>query len=290
MQNSKKTLVKTIKLGFKVGYLFITRNFVSKEEIAKSYDRVSQTYQERYLKTMHIYNDQLLQHFATLINHGKVLDLAGGTGYNSSYLQKFGDYEIDLVDLSQEMLKHCRIQKVNCINEGMLAYLKKQPNNCYNAVFCTWALLYEQPIKVLQECYRVLKQSGYLYILVNDKETLPQIRKVYPKLLIRYVDTIKRLMLELPMPKHTVQLNKWMQRVGFKVICSEALEQNFNFDSWLEAVDFVCGTGALAGYDVMIDLHDQDIKKSLVEELTAFSSRPQITHHFTKGVFYKGGK
>lgn len=58
----------------------------------------------------------------------------------------------------------------------------------------------------------VIKNGGYLYILVNDQQTLPQIRKIYPKLLIEYVDSINKLMFDLPMPNNAQQLERWAKK------------------------------------------------------------------------------
>lgn len=283
-----KKIINSLYLGIKVGYLFVSGQVVSKKDISASYDFVSETYQQQYLATMHIYNEQLLDHLKENIKHGKSLDLAGGTGFNCTYINESGNYHLDLVDLSKEMLKQYRSNDVTKINSGMLDYLKHQNCRSYDAIICTWALMYECPQKVIKECYRVLKNHGYLYILVNDKQTLPQIRKVYLKLLVEHVSIVKKLMFDLPTPKNQSQLNNWAKQAGFKQNQLETLKQDFNFDNWQEAAKFAVSSGALAGYDVMIDLHDHMVFKTLVKELNNLKGRPCITHHFIKGIFYKG--
>lgn len=283
-----KKIINSLYLGLKVIYLFISGQVVSKKDISDSYDFVSKSYQPQYLATMHIYNEQLLDHLKANIKQGKILDLAGGTGFNCAYINKSGNYHLDLVDISTEMLKQYRGSDVTKINSGMLEYLNNQNSQSYDAIICTWALMYECPVKVIKECYRVLKNHGYLYILVNDKQTLPQIRKIYLKLLVDHVAIVKKLMFDLPTPKNQNQLNKWAKQAGFKENRLETLKQDFNFDNWQEAAKFVVSSGALAGYDVMIDLHNQIVFKSLIKELNNLKERPCITHHFIKGIFYKG--
>lgn len=288
MQNAKTNLIKTVRLAIKVTLLFITRQIVSKEDIGNSYNLISKSYQQEYLTTMHIYNEQLLEHLLTNLNQGKILDLAGGTGFNSEYIAAYGNYDIDLVDISKEMLEQCYLN-INKNESGMLNFLNKQPAKKYDAIICTWALMYECPQKIIKECYQILKPRSYLYILVNDKQTLPQIRKSYPKLLIKEVSKINKLMLDLPTPKNQQQLDRWAKRAGFDRYSLETLRQDFIFDSWDKAAKFAISTGALAGYDIMIDLHDQDIFINLVGELEKISQYPCITHHFIKGIFYKDG-
>ena len=287
MQNTMQMIYKTFLLGVKVCYLYIKGRKVTSIDIGNSYQKVSQDYHHYYLSTMHQYNERLLDHLVSHVSKGKILDLAGGTGFNASYIMNKGKYDIDLVDISQDMLNQCRDPLIHKICENMLIYLKTCEEERYDALICTWALMYENPQKVLKECYRVLKKKGYLYILVNDRQTLPQVRKVYPLLLIEYVKHIQKLMMELPTPRHQKQLHQWNKNAGFKTLLCQEKKQDFLFDYWEDAATFVTSTGALAGYDVMIDLRDKDIFESFVKRLELTSNKPCITHHFIEGIAIK---
>lgn len=288
MQNNKINLLKVIKLGIKVCYYFITNKTATKQDIAESYNQVSQKYQETYLATMHIYNEQILNQLIKDIPEGYILDLAGGTGFNSVYLKDNNkDYQIDLVDISQDMLNQCTRKDINLICDSMIHYLSQQEVNKYDGIICTWALMYEKPQNVIKECYRVLKKGGYLYILVNDKATLPQVRKVYPYLLMKYERDVHKLMLDLPTPKDKSMLLKWGETNGFQCVSIEDNKQDFKFDSFKEATKFVTSTGALAGYDVMLDIKRQDILSMFTQLLEKSESHPCITHHFIITVFKK---
>lgn len=78
MHVKKRKIISLFHLGIKVGYLFITRKIVTRSDIGNSYDLVSKTYQQEYLKIMHTYNDILLNHLIKHISKGRILDLAGG--------------------------------------------------------------------------------------------------------------------------------------------------------------------------------------------------------------------
>lgn len=288
MQIKKKKIIKAVFLCLKVSYLFITRKKVSINDIANSYDKVSQSYQQEYLKTMHVYNNEVLNHLINHVFQGQVLDLAGGTGYNANYLQRYNKYKIDLVDISKQMLLQCENLNINKVCSGMLEYLTKQEDNYYDAIICTWALMYESPQKVFKQCWRKLKSDGYLYILVNDKQTLPQIRKIYFRLLIEHVSSINNLMMDLPTPRNCQQLWQWAKKAGFKKVKAVSKRQDFIFKDWYEAGNFVTSTGALAGYDIMLDLKDEKIFNSFIEQLKTVAVEPCITHHFIIGIFKKG--
>lgn len=78
MHVKKRKIISLFHLGIKVGYLFITRKIVTRSDIGNSYNLVSKTYQQEYLKIMHTYNDILLNHLIKHISKGRILDLAGG--------------------------------------------------------------------------------------------------------------------------------------------------------------------------------------------------------------------
>lgn len=288
MPNKKTNLIHKLKLGFKVSYLFFTSKKVTAEDVADAYNEVSQTYQSFYLDTMHTYNDQMLRHLVEHVPNGRVLDLAGGTGYNTTFLMKNNPlYKIDLVDIAQEMLDVCGTQGIHKICAGMCAYMKTQKDACYDAIVCSWALMYENPKLVLRECHRLLKVGGFVYILVNNKQTLPQVRRIYPKLLQLYISDIEKLMMDLPTPKNTKMLKHWGKKQHLMCHYEEDCYQDFTFSTWQEAATFVTSTGALAGYDKMIDLKRKDIFDSFIELLSTQGDKPCITHHFVKMIFQK---
>lgn len=289
MFHTAQYIKNTLWLGSKVSFYFLSRRLVNKEDIANSYNKVSKLYQETYLKEMHRYNDQLLDRVLSTYGNKdiNVLDLAGGSGYNCNYLKKHIPHiKCTLVDASSEMLKHCKDASISCVHSGMCAYMEKQQEATFDVILCTWALMYEKPQRVLKECFRILKPSGRLYILVNDKKTLPQVRTCYPLLLIHHVQDVHTLMMDLPTPRNEKQLRTWGKQVGFTCINIYSHTHEFPFSSHQEAIQFVTSTGALAGYDVMLDLHHPIIQNDFVKLLKKHCE-PCITHHFISAVFQK---
>ncbi|MBI2266476.1 MAG: methyltransferase domain-containing protein [Armatimonadetes bacterium] len=278
-----------IQLYYKVLKCCLAAKVVDRADIGNSYDLVSRCYDDQFLKTMQQYNIKMLS-LLPLPEKARVLDLACGTGFNSWWLlQAHPDYVIDAVDISEGMLRQAdrRLDgKANLIRSSALEFLGKSANEQYDLVVCTWALEYQPPIKVLRECSRVLKQDGQIGVILNSGQTLPEVRRVYKHLLIENSSRIEKLMLELPNPKDERHLDRWLRKAGFCEAQTFRGMHKFSFDSTAEMTDWVTSTGALAGFDVMADLHDEEVKKQVSALFERFGILA-ITHDFVWGIARK---
>ncbi len=259
-------------------------------DIAQSYDTISKGYEAFFLKTMHRYNDRVL---TLLLNQSvgkKVLDLACGTGYNTRFLQRNGvEAEFTLVDLSEGMLAQAKDKAINqrqltFLHQDMISYLRSCPDDNFDTIICTWAIKYQPPLQVIRECARVLKKGGRMAVLVNTADTLPEMRALYPRLLIRNIVKIRQVMIDLPNPKSSQMFQHWFISCGFDVVTVKKARHRFHFANATKLVEFLTSTGALAGYDRMIDLRSSKIKQQMI----AYFNRKQINsteHRFIYGIF-----
>jgi len=103
----------------------------------------------------------------SLTDLGEVLELGCGTGYFTETIAKDSDH-VFATDLSEELLenakkrlssiKHITIQKESC-------YSTSFKSEKFDTVFMANLIhVIEDPSKVLQECFRVLKDDGLLII------------------------------------------------------------------------------------------------------------------------------
>lgn len=313
-----------IRLYKKVAKLFLQNKLVSSMDIGISYDVVSKNYDNCFLNTMHQYNDEMLRHLCRQIQNqenSRVLDLAAGTGYNSIYLLKYlqdsesqlfrrpsteedhqseiemmayeskspSNYSFTLVDLSNGMLQKANEKlgdRVQYIKSDMLSYLTKCKENQFDTIICSWAIKYQEPAKIIAQCQRVLKPGGYIAVIVNTKKTLPQVREIYPSLLEKFASKIDKLMLELPNPKSLSDFDSWYLNKDFKKIISREGSHDFKFDSSEKLTEFVTTTGALAGFDRMLDLRNEEIQKEMAS-LFKQKDLKTATHHFVYGIYQK---
>ncbi|MCF0148134.1 MAG: class I SAM-dependent methyltransferase [Clostridium sp.] len=274
--------------------LFLTKRFTNLDDIANSYNRVSMNYEDIFLKEMHRYNEEMLNEIIIEHSNGNldrelnILDLACGTGFNSRFLYKsLNKSKFTLVDISKGMLseanKNCNF-KADFIEKDMLSFLKECEDNTFNIVICAWAIKYQEPKKIIEEVSRVLKKDGYFAVIVNLKNTLQEVRKIYPSLLLEnYVD-VDKIMKELPNPINKHSFERWFINNRFTKVNIKSGEHIFKFNTSEEAVNFVTSTGALAGFDSMIDIRNDKIKDKMTY-LFKSKNIKTITHKYVWGVF-----
>ncbi|MDD4774516.1 MAG: methyltransferase domain-containing protein [Eubacteriales bacterium] len=269
---------------------------VKNTDIAASYDKVSKNYERYYLDTMHRHNDRVLNLLINKIREKQdkqsILDLACGTGYNTKYLLSRGiEADYTLVDLSKGMLEVAGERgmdsSVSLVNKDMLSFLKECPGEYFDIVICMWAIKYQPPQKVILECERVLKKNGLMAVIVNTCDTLPQMRRLYPKLVVYNRRSIKKVMFDLPNPKNKKEFAGWFTKAGFCIDELDDGRQIFCFKNAKRLVEFLNSTGALAGYDTMLDLRADTIQRQMV----SYFKKNNILiaeHRFVFGVFEKG--
>lgn len=268
------------------------RIFVGPQDIGHAYDQVAGHYELYFLQTMHRYNDQLLDQLLVRLpkSDPMLLDLACGTGCNSLYLrERLPKATLILADISQGMLSQAeeRVKPPALFYQAdMLEGLRPFPAESFDAVVCCWALKYHRPHAVIAQCRRVLRPGGYLAVMLNTKDTLPEIRPAYAKLLRQNLRYVEKVMLPLPNPLTLRTFDHWFKWAGLGKCVSGQGEQRFDFRDAEQLTEFVTSTGALAGYDVMLDLRKSPLKAQFAA-LLAQCGQLSVTHRFVWGIYQK---
>lgn len=286
--------MRELKAVCKIVKLFFTKKYTNLNDIAQSYTRVSNNYDNSFLKIMHKYNEDMLDELVLNFNNKNykedinILDLACGTGFNSDYISsKINCNSFTLVDISEGMLKKAEGKlnlKARFIESDMLSFLEGCEDNSYDIVICAWAIKYQNPHRIIKEVARVLNNNGAFAVIVNLKSTLPEIRSIYPKLIKNHSNKVNKIMLELPNPINEDTFNKWFIKEGFKVNKLDKGQHIFSFGSPEELVYWVTSTGALAGFDSMIDMSDKNVISTMVELVENKKIRT-VTHKYVWGIF-----
>lgn len=131
---------------------------------AEEYDEFSRKYR---LKDLKEYANLATSHIA---EGGSVLEIATGPGYFCTELAKLGNFKITGLDISNDLVKIARTNaqqagvKVDFL-QGNASSLQF-PDTAFDFVFCSWAIKnFMEPVKVLNEMYRVLKPGGTALII-----------------------------------------------------------------------------------------------------------------------------
>lgn len=195
------------------------------EEIREKYwSRFSATYDknQEYVVGKN-FLDEVKINLNNLSNLGEVLELGCGTGCFTEAIAKNSN-QVFATDLSDELLenakkrlssvKHITFQKENC-------YSTSFKSEKFDTVFMANLIhVVEDPSKVLQECFRVLKDNGLLIITSFTSHEMKALEII--KLGFRYIKVWGKP------PKHTHRfspnsLGALMESTGFSIEESKIL-------------------------------------------------------------------
>jgi len=132
--------------------------------------------------------DEMKKQAKELTKHIKdgdsVLEVAPGAGYLSIELSKLGKYEITGMDISKDLVEICTKNAKEAgaqidFQQGNVSNMPFKPN-VFNFVICVLAFKnFKEPIKALNEMYRVLKSGGMALIMdLNKKASMKATKKV----------------------------------------------------------------------------------------------------------------
>ncbi len=140
---------------------------------AQQYDEFSRKYR---LKDLREYAELAAKHVKP---GGSVLDIATGPGYFCIELARLGSHKIAGLDISDDLI---RIARSNAESAGVKVDFRQGnasamdfPDAAFDLVFCSWAIKnFMEPVKVLNEMYRVLKPGGTALIVDLNHEAAGQ--------------------------------------------------------------------------------------------------------------------
>jgi ubiquinone/menaquinone biosynthesis C-methylase UbiE len=145
---------------------------------AKYYDKMTREHRISEMKRQ-------AKEIAIYIKEGDyVLEIAPGAGYLSIELAKLGKYKIIGMDISKDLVEIC----TKNAKEAGVEIDFKQGNvsnipfneNMFNLIICVLAFKnFKEPLKALNEMYRVLKPGGTALIMdLNKQATMKMTKKV----------------------------------------------------------------------------------------------------------------
>ncbi len=129
------------------------------------FDTYTSEYEAWFKKNRSVFESELLALKQAIPANKKGLEIGVGSGIFAEKLNiKFG------IDPSENMLKIARQRHLQ-VEHGYAEQLP-YPNNCFDfTAFITSVCFINEPLKALQEAYRVTKPQGYVIVAFIDKES-----------------------------------------------------------------------------------------------------------------------
>jgi ubiquinone/menaquinone biosynthesis C-methylase UbiE len=195
------------------------------DEIKEKYwSRFSATYDENQEYVVgKTFLNEIKRNIYNLSDLGEVLELGCGTGYFTESIVKNAKH-VFATDLSEELLENAK-KRLSSIK-----HITFQKENCYSTFFesekfdtvfmANLIHVIEDPLKVLQECVRVLKKDGLLIITSFTNYEMNPVEII--KLGFRYIKVWGKP------PRHTHRfspdnLGSLMKSAGFSIEESKIL-------------------------------------------------------------------
>ena len=248
---------KPVRTLMRVAKLALQRKYVSREDIADDYNRISSGYDANFSSRAAAHSDELVEGVAGLPSNARILDLACGTGaVVAAWRRRFPGAVITGVDSSPGMLAVARERCPNAtfVEGDMESSLRDVPDESLDAVSCAWALGYARPPLLARAVLRKLRRGGVFAVVENRRDTWPQIRRAAFGVAMEMPESLMCLMdLHLRLPKSGRSLGRLLRSAGFADVEFGEGHEEFVFADGRAVLDWSLGTGVSAGFDRAMD-------------------------------------
>ena len=200
----------------------MTKDFEGKKELANIYDGESSTYdktryvENKYRKYITLVKENLISKF---LKGGSILELGIGTGRFAIPLS--AKYRYIGIDISKGMLSVAKKKLENNKNVNLILMDAEKlgfKNESFDNIICVHTFkFFPDPIRVLGECYRVLRGEGRVIIITESRERLLQ------PLTFKNGRVKKREGKHFWKLYNLHELKSLITAIGFKIIYSQSL-------------------------------------------------------------------
>jgi ubiquinone/menaquinone biosynthesis C-methylase UbiE len=277
--------LKCLPLNLRMLKLVLAKRWLAKEDYATSYDEVAATYDDQWLCQLRPVTEKLLNALPGA-GDGDILDLGCGTGLSTLYLEKkYPDNPVIGIDISPAMLEIAgkKCSQSEFIEDDILEFLRKRPDNSAALIFSGWAIGYSSPAKIIKEARRVLKPEGAFAFVVNYYDTLAPVFYAFRKCMNQFPGQVN-MALNPNFPRNARDL--LMQFNGFTIQLHEDGNIPIHAPDDDITLEWLLKTGVLAGFDQVMPLRDN-------QEIAAYFNKvlketdKAVEHHYFMGVFIK---
>ncbi len=280
------------KMAARIMYLFFIKPADCSSLVKRSYDRISDGYDEIWTNHMRDLTGLLISRLNP--NTGDIsLDLTCGTGFATNLIvQKTGAIVVG-VDNSEGMITQARKNYGNSckfVQADILKYLKKQPSCSVDTVTCCWGLGYSRPFAVLREIRRVLRKGGKVGIIDNS---LFSLREVMYCSFLTFAEQPEKFvnLMRFRFLMNSWHLGLYCLLLGLKPKKLWGGEKSYSVENGKKAIEKLRATGGAAGFEYASNDEDSeeifDRFAEILEEKYLRSDGITITHRYLAGIAVK---
>lgn len=279
-----RLIYQYLRLFVRLIYLSLTNRKINCEHYRHSFDLLSLRFDPDWEKSIWPAVENLFGR-TTLRSSHALLDLGGNTGLTAISLgQEYRNVKIYVLNFSSGLaeLIRKRVKELNIANEEIVcgelrANLKKFPEENFDGAFCVFPkeLL---PKMIVKEIFRVLKKGAIFGMLIEAKDSTPEIRKVWWQLQLKHAGSLQNR-LSNSRPASLKELKKLVSFSGLRVLESWSGEIKIPYNSGSEALEKMLNSGALAGYEASLNIRDDAKLKTDFAQLFEKTGKT-VTHHY----------
>ena len=280
------------KMIGRTAYLFFVKPADCSGLVKKSYDRISDNYDQTWTNHMRDLTESLISKLSP--KQGDIcIDLTCGTGFATNLIAQRTQNTVIGVDSSEGMLTQARNNydhNCNFIQADILEYLKEQASSSVDVITCCWGLGYSKPFAVLRQIKRVLKSGGKVAIIDNSLFSLREI--IYCSFLT-YAEQPEKLnnLMRFKFLPNSLALSSMSRILNLKTSYSANGSKSYTVDSGPVAIDRLRATGAAAGFEYASEEKDEEqiFKRfaEIIEEKYMTSNGITVTHRYLAGIAQK---
>ncbi len=247
-------------------------------DISKDYDGVAQTYDDHYSKCLlsglRVFSQTASNNLQKNDSLKQCLELAAGTGESTRLLwdieaiKKCERYV--LVDRSKKMLDRNKLKtsqrqethgKTDYVVSDAIEYLKRQPANSFDAVFCAWGVCYIPASIMKDELSRILRPNGYVGIIENRVGTLRELEKVLLTVVKKHPSMLEKA-IPIELPKNSNAISKSYFPRSVETLSTYDGEESVRLYDTDSIMKYIMESGIAAGY---VDAISTNKKKYFID-------------------------
>lgn len=259
-----------------MAWLALLGRRLGNSEVAASYDRIAENYDDSWLRHLRPVTDEFLDSLPEPAQPTglPVIDLGCGTGHTTTILSKrHPDRQVIGVDISKGMLdaagrKTAGHSNVSYVQADMLKHLRSLPGHSAGAIISAWAIGHSAPVEIIEEASRALAPGGALAFVVNRSDALAPLLQAYLATLRKFASEA-RLAILPRFPRTLDELKEFMDANGF--VLSRSSEGSFPIPRPPEGYSLtsLLDTGVMAGLDTVIPITSPGPVRDFLEKQIA---------------------